>query len=74
MLLYYGWRRFSIIYEESWTTVASSLKEQALLKNMTINHSEQMIDNHKCCENSWTCCRSGYWFQVSENKMDDNKQ
>lgn len=47
-------------------TVANSLKEQATVKNMTINHFEQMFDNHKCCENMLPCCVSGYWFKVSE--------
>lgn len=65
LLMYYGWKKFSIIYEEPWTTVANSLKDQATLKNMTINHFEQMFDNHKCCENMLQCCQSGYWYQVS---------
>lgn len=47
-----------------WTTVAESLKVQAKNENMTVNHSEMVIDNHKCCENAWDCCRSGYWYTV----------
>lgn len=66
--MYYGWKKFSIIYEEPWMTVANSLKKEALSKNMTINHAEQMIDSHKCCENSLPCCRIGYWFQVSNTQ------
>ena len=64
LLRYYGWKKFSIIYEETWTTVAKSLKEQAFNKTMTINHIEMVIDNHKCCENVLACCSSGYWYQV----------
>lgn len=65
LLRYYGWKKFSIIHDERWTAVADSLKEQAIRKNMTINHNEKVIDNHKCCENFLACCRSGYWYQVS---------
>lgn len=64
LLSYYGWKKFSIIHEERWTTVANSLKEQARSKNMTINHCKKVVDYHKCCENNLTCCRSGYWHQV----------
>lgn len=65
LLHYYGWKKFSIIYEEAFTTVAKSLTEQAKSKNMTINHFQQVIDNHKCCEKNLACCRSSYWHQVS---------
>lgn len=65
LLHYYGWKKFSIIYEESSTTVAKSLTEQAKSRNMTINHFQQVIDNHKCCEKNLACCRSSYWHQVS---------
>lgn len=64
LLHYYGWKKFSIIHDELWTNVAKSLKEQAKIKNMTINHSEKTVDNHKCCENNMNCCQSGYWYQV----------
>jgi guanylate cyclase, other len=68
LLNYYGWKKFSIIHEEPWHTVAESLKAQAKKKNMTVNHCEQVIDNHKCCENSMECCRSGYWYTVHLRK------
>lgn len=68
--MYYGWKKFSIIHEEAWTSVAASLKEQAHLTNMTINHCELVIDNHKCCENQLPCCRSGFWYQVVQNTMN----
>lgn len=64
LLMYYGWKKFSIIYEESWMTVANSLKEQATVKNMTINHFEQKSGDYKCCENVLSCCRGDEWFQV----------
>lgn len=70
LLRYYGWKKFSIIHDERWTAVADNLKEQALRKNMTINHNEKVIDNHKCCENFLPCCRSGYWYQVIQNTMN----
>lgn len=64
LLNYYGWKKFSIIHEEPWKTVANSLKEQAKAKNMTINHSQEITDYHKCCEKDLPCCGSGFWFQV----------
>ena len=67
LLNYYGWKKFSIVHEETWATVANSLKEQAKSKNMTINHCEQIVDSHKCCENDMPCCRSGIWYQVKYN-------
>lgn len=70
LLNYYGWKKFSIIHEEMWATVAESLKEQAEKQNMTINHNEKVIDNHKCCENEMDCCRTGYWYQVVQNTMN----
>lgn len=72
LLHYYGWKKFSIIHEELWTTVANSLKEQAKSKNMTINHCKKVVDNHKCCENNLACCRSGYWHQVFNNIIHYN--
>lgn len=65
LLNYYGWKKFSIIHEEVWYTVAKSLVDQAKSKNMTVNHFHKVIDNHKCCENNMSCCRSSYWHQVS---------
>lgn len=64
LLRYYSWKKFSIIYEESQYTVADALHKQAVKMNLTINHMEKYIDNHKCCEDSLPCCRSGYWYQV----------
>lgn len=60
LLKYYHWKKFSIIHEETWKNVAISLRNQAKHHNLTINHVEEVIDYHKCCENSLECCRSGY--------------
>ncbi|XP_055620128.1 receptor-type guanylate cyclase Gyc76C-like isoform X2 [Toxorhynchites rutilus septentrionalis] len=70
LLMYYGWKKFSIIHEEMWKNVAVSLGNQALLNNLTVNHVEEVIDNHKCCENSLDCCRSGYWYTIIQNTMN----
>lgn len=65
LLNYYGWNKFSIIYEEAWGKVAEALSMQAKTSNKTINHKRQVVDRHKCCENSMDCCRPGYWYNVS---------
>jgi guanylate cyclase, other len=65
LLNYYGWNKFSIIYEEAWEEVAESLGEQAKSWNKTINHKKPVVDRHKCCENNMDCCRPGYWYNVS---------
>ncbi|XP_068149824.1 receptor-type guanylate cyclase Gyc76C-like [Drosophila tropicalis] len=71
LLRYYAWNKFSILYEEIWGTVADLLKDQAMKKNMTINHKHSFIDNRaKCCELMLPCCRSGYWYQVVQNTMN----
>jgi len=65
LLRYYAWNKFSILYEDVWGPVADLLKNQALKRNMTINHKQVFIDNRaKCCEQMLECCRSGYWYQV----------
>lgn len=66
LLNYYGWNKFSIIYEEAWEKVADALSQQAKDSNKTINHKKQVVDRHKCCENDLECCRPGYWYNVSE--------
>lgn len=64
LINYYNWKKFSIIYEEVWSTVATSLKAQAQKKDMTINHMEKVVDIRKCCEHNLECCRGGYWYTV----------
>lgn len=69
LLKYYGWKKFSIIYEEVWKTVAISLKHQAEIRNMTVNDMRSAADRHKCCEDKLQCCESGYWYQfIQETK------
>jgi hypothetical protein len=67
LLNYYGWNKFSIIYEEAWEKVADSLSEQANTWNKTVNHKLLMMDRDTCCFNGRKCCSSGStsWFDVS---------
>lgn len=64
LLNYYGWKKFSIIYDTAWENVAKSLQMQANDFNMTINHKQPVNDPHKCCEQDMDCCRTGYWYQT----------
>ncbi|KAF5306158.1 hypothetical protein FQR65_LT07434 [Abscondita terminalis] len=64
LLIYYGWNKFSVMYEEEWRTVASSLIDQAILRNMTVNDKKIFIDNKKCCENNLQCCSSSYFYNI----------
>lgn len=69
LLRYYGWNKFSVFHEQSWETVANSLRDQAKSKNMTINGMQMVMDSHKCCEKKMLCCQSGYWYQtIQETK------
>ncbi|XP_017772272.1 PREDICTED: receptor-type guanylate cyclase Gyc76C-like isoform X2 [Nicrophorus vespilloides] len=69
LMKYYDWKKFTIIYEEAWKTVALSLVDQAKLRNMTINDFKNAEDRHKCCEETLPCCLSGYWYQfIQETK------
>lgn len=43
---------------------------QAQAENMTINHSEKVIDDHNCCMYEMKCCRAGYWFEVVQKTMN----
>lgn len=70
LLMYYGWKKFTIVHEEQWKNVAVSLESQAGRNNLTVNRVEEVIDNHKCCENSLDCCRSGYWYTIIQNTMN----
>ncbi|XP_050532707.1 receptor-type guanylate cyclase Gyc76C-like isoform X2 [Daktulosphaira vitifoliae] len=69
LLRYYNWKKFSIIFEEGWKSVADSLKIQAKKANMTINHYKTIVDLYKCCELDQKCCSNAYWYQlVQETK------
>ncbi|ETN60521.1 hypothetical protein AND_007856 [Anopheles darlingi] len=70
LLIYYGWRKFSIIHEELWKNVATSLETQATRNNLTVNHVEMVFDNYKCCRLDMDCCRSGYWYTVIQKTMN----
>lgn len=75
LLNYYRWSKFSIIYEETWETVAQSLEQQAKERNMTVNQMKRATDRHKCCENKLQCCQSGYWYkfiQDTKNRTRSN--
>ncbi|XP_018335565.1 receptor-type guanylate cyclase Gyc76C [Agrilus planipennis] len=67
LLSYYGWQKFSIIYDQAWETVAESLVDQAVKKNMTINVKKSVGDNHECCERKLPCCSSSYWYQFIQD-------
>lgn len=69
LLRYYGWMKFSILYEMPWSTVADSLDKEARTANMTVNGKKSVVDIHKCCELKMQCCQSGYWYQfIQETK------
>ncbi|KAF5298140.1 hypothetical protein FQA39_LY02564 [Lamprigera yunnana] len=69
LLVYYGWNKFSVIYEEEWRTVAHSLIDQAKRRNMTINDKKSAVDRHKCCVDKMPCCLSSYWYKfIQETK------
>uniref|UniRef100_A0A182MXC5 Guanylate cyclase n=1 Tax=Anopheles dirus TaxID=7168 RepID=A0A182MXC5_9DIPT len=70
LLTYYGWRKFSIIHEQLWKNVATSLEAQAVRQNLTVNHVEMVFDNYKCCQDDMDCCRSGYWYTVIQKTMN----
>lgn len=64
LLTYYGWKKFSILYENVWENVADSLKKQAEKKNISVNHLEEVRDMHLCCANELECCGHAYLYQV----------
>ncbi|XP_053671608.1 receptor-type guanylate cyclase Gyc76C-like [Anopheles nili] len=70
LLSYYGWRKFSIIHEQLWKNVATSLETQAAHNNLSVNHVEMVFDNYKCCQDDMDCCRSGYWYTVIQKTMN----
>lgn len=75
LLDYYKWHKFTIIFEETWKTVAHSLHAQAKYHNMTVNNMKEVTDRHKCCENGLPCCDSLYWYkfiQDTRNKTRSN--
>lgn len=76
LLRYYGWMKFTIVYEQRWNTVASSLEKEAKVNNMTINGIKSVIDVHMCCVHKMSCCQAGYWYQFireTKNKTRSKK-
>ncbi|XP_057667312.1 receptor-type guanylate cyclase Gyc76C-like isoform X1 [Diorhabda carinulata] len=41
LLSYYKWEKFSIIYDQSYATVATSLEQQAVQRNFTVNFMKE---------------------------------
>lgn len=73
LLNYYNWKKFSIIYEEGWDTVARSLEQQADKKNMSVQHKKNARDRHKCCEQNYKCCQSGFWYDFIQNSKNKTR-
>lgn len=73
LLRYYKWYKFSILYEESWVTVALTLENHAKRSNMTVNHQRPVIDGFKCCEEVMTCCAPGFWYQFIQDTKNKTR-
>ncbi|CAH2086570.1 unnamed protein product [Euphydryas editha] len=73
LLRYYRWNKFSILYEESWVTVALTLENHAKKINMTVNHQRPVIDGFKCCEEKMTCCAPGFWYQFIQDTKNKTR-
>ncbi|KAJ8722786.1 hypothetical protein PYW07_003966 [Mythimna separata] len=73
LLRYYRWNKFSILYEESWVTVALNLENHAKKNNMTVNHQRPVIDTFKCCEEKMTCCAPGFWYQFIQDTKNKTR-
>ncbi|VEN37483.1 unnamed protein product [Callosobruchus maculatus] len=67
LLSYYKWKKFSIIYESPYSTVAHSLKEQAKVNNITVNFKKEAMDRHKCCEDNLPCCQLTDWYKIIQD-------
>ncbi|XP_063620274.1 receptor-type guanylate cyclase Gyc76C-like isoform X1 [Cydia splendana] len=67
LLRYYRWNKFSIVYEESWVTVALTLENHAKKNNMTVNHQRPVIEGFKCCSEKMACCAPGFWYQFIQD-------
>lgn len=66
LMTYYGWRKFSIVHEQGWDKVATSLKNQAERKNMTINHIVNVPDVNECCAKNMECCLFSFYTLVQK--------
>ncbi|KAG5888051.1 hypothetical protein JTB14_032859 [Gonioctena quinquepunctata] len=66
-LTYYKWKKFSIIYDIRYATVAKSLKEQAKAMHLTINFIKEAADTHSCCAKNMPCCGISDWYEIIQN-------
>ena len=73
LLRYYHWTKFTVLYEEAWSTVAASLYDQAVNNNMSVQEQVQVTDSHRCCEDGLKCCQSGYWYTVVQNTQNNTR-
>lgn len=73
LLKYYDWKKFSILYEESWTPVAESLKAAMPKNNLTYNHYKLVVDRHKCCEEQKPCCNQVFWHKEVEEMRNKTR-
>ncbi|XP_060527636.1 receptor-type guanylate cyclase Gyc76C-like isoform X2 [Cylas formicarius] len=73
LLDYYNWHKFSIIYEEGWETVAHSLEKQAADRNMSVQHKNFAMDKHKCCEQGFQCCWTGFWYEFIQSTKNKTR-
>ncbi|XP_075220005.1 receptor-type guanylate cyclase Gyc76C-like [Lycorma delicatula] len=73
LLKYYNWKKFSIIAEDEWETVAKSLQNQAFQNNLTVNHYMIVADMHECCIKNTDCCQNGFWYQLIRNTKNGTR-
>ncbi|XP_072387454.1 receptor-type guanylate cyclase Gyc76C-like isoform X1 [Diabrotica undecimpunctata] len=67
LLSYYKWKKFSIIYDQTYATVATSLQEQATERNMTVNFMKEAMDSHNCCQDNLPCCQISNWYNIIQD-------
>lgn len=73
LLRYYHWAKFTVLYEESWSTVASSLSDQASHNNMTVQEKVQVQDTLKCCQEHLKCCQADYWYKIVQKTRNNTR-
>ncbi|KAK3910945.1 Receptor-type guanylate cyclase Gyc76C [Frankliniella fusca] len=73
LLRYYHWSKFTLLHEETWSTVAASLHDQAVSNNMTIQEQLEVTDSHKCCEEKLKCCQFNYWYRLVQNTKNNTR-
>ncbi|KAL1132356.1 hypothetical protein AAG570_010312 [Ranatra chinensis] len=74
LLIYYNWKKFSIISEGQWSTVADSLKAEAKKYNMTLNHLEKTLEYYQCCPHRDPCCQRGtFWYNLIRDTKNDTR-